>query len=155
MAAINIPSEKIEIFPCVSRKPDYDLSSRLMTEENITNLIKNILDKDSYVIKIDGGYIYFVIEGYMIKLKVDLLPKNDTISGYFVSLVPASTENSFDIIKGDNPTNPYFEGISITTDSGALKILEKDGLTIPVESQAKFNLSSFGLSNKLDFGELK
>ena len=61
-------SDKIFVFPCVSRDNDYDLKAKIMSEENITNLIKSITDNTSYVINDDLNNLEFIIDGYYFKL---------------------------------------------------------------------------------------
>lgn len=72
-----VPSENIVAYPISNRNGIYSISSRISTEYNITNLINQLKDIDSFVIKYiknsatgseDNSYIEFCILGYYFKI---------------------------------------------------------------------------------------
>ena len=72
-----VPSENIVAYPISNRSGIYSISSRISTEYNITNLINQLKDIDSFVIKYiknsatgseDNSYIEFCILGYYFKI---------------------------------------------------------------------------------------
>ena len=152
-----INSENITIFPCVSRtiKDNYETATKakLMSEENITNIIKSITDKDSYIISRSNSNLFkFVLEGYYIRLQ---LPIDESVTDIYVSLNYQSNTGNHTLLQGD--TNNIFNGIDVLTNKNNLPeydlsnyfCLLKDG-SIPEESCRKFNKTSISF----DFGEL-
>lgn len=147
---LSISSNNVKIFPCVSRDIDNDtdeiaIKSKLMSEENITNLIKTITDKKSYVIEKDDTTIKFVLDGYYIELS------NVTSLDIYVKLDYQIHTGKHTIIRGDEKDKGNFAGLIAkdTEDSGYFCIL-KDG-EVPLESYQKFDKKSMSF----DFGELK
>ena len=148
---MSISSENIFVFPCVSRSKNYDLKAKLMSEENITNIIKSITDKKSYVINDDLSNLEFVIDGYYFKLI------NKTLTGNQYAYISTNKDDdpssTFTILKGDDNG---FQGLTISEQ----KPDDKDYLTlceggkIPVDSKIKFSRESLNMSN-IDCGELK
>lgn len=72
-----VPSENIVAYPISNRSGIYSISSRISTEYNITNLINQLKDIDSFVIKYiknsatgseDNSYIEFCMLGYYFKI---------------------------------------------------------------------------------------
>ncbi len=73
-----VPSENIVAYPISNRNGIYSISSRISTEYNITNLINQLKDIDSFVIKYvpnnsidlnsDNSYIEFCMLGYYFKI---------------------------------------------------------------------------------------
>jgi hypothetical protein len=154
-----ISSVNISIFPCVSRFLTNDNNevakrSKLMSEENITGIIKSITDKDSYVISYDGQVIKFVLGGYYIEVAQKL---SDTVYAHLV--FQKSRTNQHKLIAGDNNNNFYGVVFSNSdtaptiTDSyeyGDVSLKLYDGEQVPQTSFYKFNPKSINV----DFGEL-
>ena len=62
-----IESSNIVVFPCANRSEDYNLQSRVMSEYNMTNIINQLTERDSFVISdtVDTGIPFeFNIHGY-------------------------------------------------------------------------------------------
>lgn len=148
---MSVESSKIKIFPCVSRTYDTDeadIKAKLMSEENITNIIKSITDKKSYIISYDdvNKIFKFVLNGYYIELKAE---KRGNLYVYMEDMVKSGNHT---LIYGDSDN--YFKGIStseIEPDKSVKLCLCLNG-EIPNESYLKFNSSSFTVDT--DFGEL-
>ena len=148
-------SKNIIIFPCVSRtykgtttNPEVNTKAKLMSEENITNIIKSITDRKSYLISRSGNKFIFVLDGYYIELNIEL---NEALTGtQYVKLSYNKSGNHL-ILHGDDPEG-VFLGLEISTTkptSGEYLCLLYNGET-PTESYYKFDTKSM----KFDFGEL-
>lgn len=156
---MSIESGKIKIFPCVSRtysEDEIDIKAKLMSEENITNILKSITDNKSYVISYESGNesgkLKFVLNGYYIELTYEF---NDSDTYYAILNYPPDY-NSHKIILGDNGND--FAGISLVNskpDSGEYLCVWRDG-SVPAESYCKFKANSMSFDDAtMDFGELK
>lgn len=155
---MSVESKKIKIFPCVSRSytgdennPEVDIKAKLMSEENITNIIKSITDRKSYVIRYDdvAKKIIFVLNGYYVELETTLGGSQYAVLNYQPST------NGHTLIEGDlgQGSNSSFHGISIVTQkptSGEYLWISNYGV-VPEESYIKFDTKSVSF----DFGELK
>lgn len=149
---MSISSENIFVFPCVSRSKDYELKAKLMSEENITNIIKSITDSPSYIIDYDKNtkILEFVIDGYYFKL-TEFTPSG---TQYAVLKYKADTPKEIKIIDGDN-TNNQFNGLTIETSqpkSGTYLLISENN-EIPDRSKIKFSRESLNMSS-IDCGEL-
>ena len=146
MTSITPFSNTVTIFPCVSRTDNTDekaTKAKLMSEENITNIIKSITDKKSYVLDYSEGKFKFILDGYYIELETS---KEGT---KYVS-VNKDTLGTYEVIQGDD--GDVFSGLSITDEptEGPCLCLCVNG-EIPQQSYQKFELKSLNF----DFGELK
>jgi hypothetical protein len=148
-----IGSESIKVFPCVSRnlsKGSDELDAKLMSEKNITNLIKTVTDNSSFVLSdTNANPMRFVLDGYYFEIK------NFDYTGTKYAYVAKQQ----DLIRGDNGNS--FLGLTLweaSNDSDKPTTsphlcLCSDG-KVPASSRYKFNQSSFNIS-KIDCGELK
>ena len=142
-------SNVTHIFPCVSR-PD-NIKSKLMSEKNITNIIKSIADAPSYIIDYDPltGTLKFILEGYYFEIK------NFAVSGNkYASIVYKSGTNQ-ELIDADDAESK-FKGLAIydtVPTSGSYLALCVNN-SIPSSSYVKFNNGSLGITH-IDCGELK
>lgn len=150
---MSISSENIFVFPCVSRSKNYDLKAKLMSEENITNIIKSITDKKSYIINDDLSNLEFVIDGYYFKLTGVELKENRY--AYISTKKNGVTPNEFTLLIGDNNSNS-FEGLIIDSaiPDGKDYLTLCEGGKIPADSKIKFSRESLNMSS-IDCGELK
>jgi hypothetical protein len=141
-----------------------DLKGKLMSEKNITNILKAITDKKSYLISWDDttDLIKCVIDGYYFELKGYPYPhKSGSTSSSLYARVVKNTDNS-ELIKGDEKEgeNNSFVGLEISnqapeTNRDAWLTLCENG-RIPPESYVKFSSESLNIELKvLDSGELK
>lgn len=164
-------SEDVKIFPYGTSR-ESDLYTRVLNEYNITNMIKSIVDKDSFVITdtiewsesrdesnnvVEKTDIEFVIGGYYFKLtlnKGELTKGNDLFASIMLYTPPTDPDNpdkhitNTHISGSDNSVNKTFDGLTLSaeglTDDGyiSLQLLDADW-NIPVSSKIKFDLSSF------------
>lgn len=138
-------SNKVFVFPCVNRSEKYDLKSKLLSEENITNIVKSLVDNKSFVINNDINNLEFVIDGYYFKLSEK---PGDTVYATI-----HKEEDNFLSGDTDDDENSYFEGLVISNEpsDGCLPLLI-DG-SVPDTSKIKFNSSSLNIMD-IDCGEL-
>ena len=146
-----VKSADVTIFPCVSRVIKDDtltpLKAKLMSEENITNIIKSITDNQSYVISYDNGVFKLILDGYYIELSAECSGTK------YLQLAYKEESGDHILIQGDDGVaGGDFDGLFISDtkpDSGTYLCLCEGG-KIPSDSYHKFNYNSM----KLDFGEL-
>ncbi len=155
-------SSKVFVFPCVSRTDDdttngnisRELRAKLMSEENITNILKSITDKKSYIIEYDSNtkLLKFVLDGYYFEIS-DYSPSGNQYAR--IDYKSVSSTNEFQLIKGDVSNN--FDGLIISQEQPVSDYLTLCmGGEIPQSSYSKFKLSSVdGKLNAIDCGELK
>jgi hypothetical protein len=135
----------LSVFPCVSRGADYDSGSKskLMSEKNITNIVKSITDKESYIISWNADNLKCVVQGYYFEIKVSTSPNG---SQYL------HLQMNDDILHGDNGGS--FMGVEINDNpKGADLVLCVNG-KIPNSSREKFSANSVSDLTKIDCGEL-
>lgn len=170
-------SDKIIVFPATNRDQAYSQTAQVLTERNISGIIKNLVDQD-YVIsdKYSADNFEFVINGYYFRTSADI---TSGISGTevwanikiaaptseppFLELVPITN------VSGDTNTldsNDTFLGISFTETAGegyvdktgihSLKVLVKMGNSwiVPKESRYKMITDTSHCSVKIDDGSL-
>ena len=114
MAAYNIKSEDVYVFP-VANRPKYDPAGRLTTEYNLTSILNRLLDKKSFVvtqkddnISITSGEFEFNINGYFFHI-VDIKDLIDNLK----SLGPQNE----DVIRAEIT----LQGVGDEGDDGYLK----------------------------------
>jgi hypothetical protein len=143
-----LSSNVVSVFPCASRTGNYQVEARLLSEKNMTELVKHITTSDgSFVISDDGKE--FMLGGYYFKLDDYLF--ND--SSAYASLIFTSNN----ILDGDSGVsdNMVFNGLDITTTepNSGVWIQLWDGSKVPETSKISFIKKSEIRS--LDCGELK
>lgn len=140
-----IQSDNIFVFPCASRESEFGLASKLLSEKNITNILKSITDKPSYIISWKDSILKCVVKGYYFEIL------NEELSG---------NKYAHLIWRGDTldgaDTGNYFAGLDINeTEDGADLTLCK-GDNVPDASWVKFTTKSLGVDlTKVDCGELE
>lgn len=137
MAYIN--SNSIDVFPCANRGGNHNLQSRLTSEYNLTNIINQLIDQDSFVITTSltsGGPLSFNIHGYyfnvlnyndIINLGISgddiyasIRIKANTSTGgviFHELSVGGTEENEGSGLDDNDPTNGLFRGIIFTSPS--------------------------------------
>lgn len=137
-----IQSKIINVFPCVSRTYTSEdmgenkiLSAKLLSEKNITNIIKSVTDNSSFVIDYDGNIIKFILDGYYFEVEEFSLSGN--------KYVCLNMNN--ELLHGDTSDN-MFGGLEIytskPTDKSYLTLCESG--KIPSSSYQRFSSASFG-----------
>lgn len=138
----------VNVFPCASRTGEYQVEARLLSEKNITELVKHITTSDGSFVISDNGK-EFMLGGYYFKLD-DSYSFNGSA---YASLV--FTPNN--VLDGDsvNQGDSVFSGLDIKPDepSSGVWIQLWDGSKVPESSKISFAKKSD--IQKLDCGELK
>ena len=162
-----ISRDLIHIFP---NSKDTVAISKLFYEQNITNIVRQVTDKECYVIcgrvntdgtgKVDGKLTLSLYGYYLcIKNETDLvgLAKADSADAVYINIfLNNNSPQELDGQTDSSGDDRVFDPITLTTEkaiSGAnntvysLKILEKVSgkWQIPNDSKIKFNAESFGL----------
>lgn len=153
MATYISSSNVIKAFPVVGRTYEGTSSSHLMTEDNITNILKVLYNKKSFVITAENNIIEFVLNGYYFKIEDENLLNTTPLYVYAKILEDASAEehkyqylqNIADATKTDLDNNSIFEGIAFSSSSSefsgeyiySLQILDEEG-EIPAESKLHY-----------------
>lgn len=148
---MSISSNQVYVFPCASRTGGYQVEARLLSEKNMTDLVKHITTSDgSFVISEDGKE--FMLGGYYFNLDSSYSFGG---SNAYASLI--FKQNNLNILEGDSDSsgNSVFEGLNITTGepSTGIWIQLWDGSKVPETSKISFIKKSDKLV--LDCGELK
>lgn len=143
------PDKVTKVFPCVSR--ENDLHSKLISEENITSLVRMVTDNNSFVINDSLSDFEFVIDGYYFKVNIAKFFSDNP--GPIFAQISYKSASPYRIIEGD--TDGAFGGIIFSTtepSEGSPYLQLWDGEKVPPNSKVKFTLQSTNIS--FDFGEL-
>lgn len=172
-------SKDIIVFPATNRDQAYSQTAQVLTERNISGIVKNMVDQD-YVISAEynTNNFEFVINGYYFKttstIITDTLETGNEIWAN-IKITAATSEPSFlelvpIVTSGDNQTNTLdsnnaFLGISFDSKAGgnyvdktgihSLKVLVKDASAkwiVPKESRYKMITDKTHCSVKIDDG---
>ncbi len=177
---MTLESNNLFVFPCVSRATSDEqknLEAKLMSEQNIVNIIKSITDKSSYIISWEDELVESESGGPTSQSKVSIL--KCVIGGYYFEItdlvrqgtkrakLKMSTTSPFPLLSGD--TGGVFQGLEIedlTNDSGAPLLSIPDDTEsvnlvlcingeIPHTSFIKYKNNSVEYPKVIDSGELK
>lgn len=174
-------SENITVFPATNRDQAYSQTAQVLTERNISGIIRNLVDQD-YVISpaYNENNFEFVINGYYFKTTSTIITDTlKTVDEIWANIKIAATtaeppflELTPIVTSGDNQTNTLdsdteFLGISFTKTPGegyvdktgiySLRVLVKDSSNnwvIPKESRYKMITDTTHCSVKIDDGIL-
>lgn len=115
----NLASEKISVFPSTKRG-NTERSARLISEENLVNIINKLVDKDSFVISgspdtaLSDTYIEFIIHGYYFKADREALIEQFTNSlNIYAVIYTENTESGYTVLKGQDTggVNSTYKGV--------------------------------------------
>ena len=161
MSTLN--SSDVIVFPATQRSPDYAQTSRYLNELNITNIIKSITNKDSYIIYYDpqsAGLkpnLVFVLFGYYFQVKYTL-PSSDNSDNLTDIYAQIKIDN--DELEGGDSDNKYI-GLDIgeknTSDYTHHLLLFKyvdDNFILAEENKARFDDSAVEGLHVIDCGIL-
>ena len=171
-----INSNAINVFPCANRGKAYNLQSRLTSEYNLTNIINQLIDVDSFVITTqinsDQKALSFNIHGYYFNVAdyTSITNLDASWTDVYAQITIASNKvdglvfNELTIV-GTEDVDTDFTGVDFTgtkpaeaQDHYSLHILHRDSTSsawyIPPESTVKFVTNSTRRSIKIDDGEL-
>ena len=172
-SSAHIGSNDIRVFPS-TRRGDTQRSARLVSEQSLTTLVNQLLDRDSFVISegiVGGEPFAFNIHGYYFRI-TDGAALLSLISSQLssptevwanITLETTTTtpqDDTFVELKwGDD--NNYYLGVGFSAGEGVgdyhLKILEKSGgsYVVPTESTVKFDITRiYGDVAVIDGGEI-
>lgn len=157
---MNISSNKIQIFPFGTNRAS-DPYARVMNEQNITRIVKGIVDKSSYVIDYNSvdNIIEFMIEGYYFKADLTEVledSKFNTSPVYANIQLKLETSNgaSYRYIAGNDNEAQKFTGVTFSTEEmsqtdsnfTSLWLLDYNSHDntheVPLRSRERLNMSS-------------
>jgi hypothetical protein len=152
-----ISSNKVTVFPCVGRSisndtNDINLSAKLMSEKNITNIIKSITDRKSYIISYNetDKLMKFILDGYYFEV---FFSGDYALSGTLYAFLSYNNVGEYtQVIYGDE--GDFFKGLIISTkpnEGGEYLVLCENG-NIPDSSYNKFNPRSLADMSNIDCG---
>lgn len=176
----NVLSTDILVFPSTKRG-NYQLTARLMTEQYMVNIINELVETDAFVITkntsegnigVDNKF-EFNIHGYYFNVASvsDILNGSSATESIYANIVVDSVDNYIELVGQDTGgASSVYMGVTFTDDapddtalSGAsqtrysLKILEKDGTSwkVPESSFVKFSSDSIlGAISSVDGGQV-
>ena len=132
----NLSSDSIKVFPCANRGTNYNLQARLTSEYNLTSIINQLIDTDSFVITPQVSStqtsLSFNIHGYYFNVddytKITSLGisgndiyawirvRSSTVDGViFYELATGGTEEETSEVLDDSNNN--FLGVNFTSQS--------------------------------------
>ena len=153
----NIKSENISIFPLA--KPRINNTSRLFYEQNVTNLLRQLMDTDGFIIQpcelngnVCNGDLIFNLYGYYFKIDHETTLTDDMTTGNYIIAQIKLTENEPVEIDGQDD-NDVYTGLDIlctdeiesnNSNAKRLVIFEKINgeWQVPSSSFNKFNPQS-------------
>lgn len=175
MEAYYADSTNIVVFPTTKRELN-DRKSRLLTEQNLVDIVNRLLDVKSFVIT--KNFVYtdsfeFNIHGYFFKIAnigslVDLIVNSEITNGLVLNDNSCIYANIHTFVTGDyeelygHDDNGSYDGVVFTMNNPLsntdkwLKILQYSTRlsewVVPGESYAKFN--GMSLMSPIDCGEI-
>ena len=124
----NIKSNNIKVFPCVGRGAGFDPEAELTNEGNLTQIIRSLYKRESFVISNNIGFsdsgalskdFEFVIYGFYFKVKT-----TNTESELYKMIHP-----------DENTHHPLYAGIRINQSSSSYQLLSlKNGTTDDIQT---------------------
>lgn len=172
--SIYLNSSAIDVFPTTKRSVAYR-SARLLTEENIVNIVNRLLDVDSFVMTpvYEASKPFDInIHGYYIHINnIDNLTESFSSSNSVYASIKIVKDNDYLELSGTDTLLPdiqseetVYDGVSFSDSEPTavaegeyyLKILEKKGNTwsIPFDSQYKYSGAKFKVT-EIDSGVLE
>lgn len=121
MATTNLSSSNIAIFPIGANRTEHEFA-RVLNEQNLTNVFKNLTSKDKYVLSFNNPIIEFVLDGYFIS--ADITEVNASLNLY-AKLVYDNSNNQAVLsdqpltpvyLEGDDANSSRYGGVEFTTD---------------------------------------
>lgn len=110
----NLPSDNVKVFPFGSPRGN-DPLSRVLNEQNLTNIVKHLTDKHSYVVDYNKPDIKFVIEGYY--FEVHLKVSEGPLYAGIELATPADETTAYKCLVGGDDTDgsdTLFTGVSLS-----------------------------------------
>ena len=109
-----LPSGAVKLFPYNTERTE-DINSNVFNETNITNIIKSITDKSSYIIEYDetSKSMSFVIDGYYFEVNLTDL---DLSKNLYAGITVANSMLSGGDLKKDDSESSEFTGLGFFTE---------------------------------------
>ena len=159
-----LDSDKIKVFPFAKTRADYDISSRLFYEENISRIVRQVVDTEGFVVS--GGItstgvtsqdgLAINIHGYYfyIEKETSIVP-NESSTTCYVSIKLTSGGAVSELVGQDNDKGK-FDALNFTDippeDANVfyIKLAEKTttGWVINNELKRKFNFGYSAIDGK-------
>ena len=114
-----IASENIKVFPSVGRDTTIDADSELTNEKNLSNILRNLYKRESFVISENTNDEFeFVIYGYYFRVKSGQLPIEENKKLYA----------HIEVLEGFDSSNTYqqLKLFNQTTDNNSLQVLDNN-----------------------------
>ena len=120
-----LSSSKVDIFP-ISHKREFNQYARALSEEHLTQLIRAVVDKDSFVIEYVDNKLICVINGYVVSIDnpTEVLNGDTNEVLWAVVLVDRrlaagdTTGAKYPILRGiDDPTTGKYKGLQLVQTS--------------------------------------
>lgn len=133
-----LKSDKIKVFPFGSNRVKNPVD-RVLNEQNLTQIIKNVTDYDSYVISYEGNLIKFVINGYYFEADLTALKSRPLYAS-----ISVEGEDYKYLNGGDDATTEMFSGVNFDNSLEAVKgthqlqLLDNNG-NVPATSLYKIS----------------
>ena len=142
----NISSENIHVFPFGTTR-NRDRLARVLNEQNITQLVKNMTDYPNYVLHYENNIMDFIIQGYYFSANISEVKESNKPLYAHIDISTDTSNYSF-LTGGDvEEDNKYiFTGVTFTTSESedkknSLQLLDSDGL-VPKESRVRMSADS-------------
>lgn len=106
-------SADVQVFP-FGKNRSHDSNARVLNEQNITNLVRMLTDRKSYVVSFDAEnkVIEFVINGYLFKTSVspELWDEFSTHDAVYAAIDLATTDDNYSYLKGGDNVSVILTG---------------------------------------------
>lgn len=147
----NISSENIHVFPFGTTR-NHDRLARVLNEQNITQLVKNMTDYSNYVLRYKNNIMDFIIQGYYFSADVsEVTEPNKPLYAHINLHTDAS--NYFYLAGGDiEEDNKYiFTGVTFSfyepeDKKNSLQLLDSTG-NVPEKSRKRVSADSLDVNN--------
>ena len=170
----NIKSTDLKVFPSSGRSPEQQLSARLLTEDNITGIVRGLSNSASFVVSqtvpsTKGESFYFFLGGYSFEVEMQSLKAVLTETGYLEAKLQFSDQDDADLgsvlrVDDSEAPNAVFEGVEFTStttysspSSTTLCLLYRDGggtFLIPEDSKVRLKTNATDRFITIDDGDL-
>lgn len=165
-----LASGDVTVFPSTVRG-NTQRSARLISEENLVNIVNKLVDKDAFVISQDAGleYLEFIVNGYYFKVNysnlIQLFPSSNDIYASIITGITGDNADKYTVLIGQDSQSNY-EGVAFSGTEPAgelqegqtrynLKILTKSGGSWVIPKESLIKLKGFRIQDiNVDGGEI-
>ena len=162
-----LASSDVTVFPSTVRG-NTQRSARLISEENLVNIVNKLVDKDAFVISSEVGlqFLEFIINGYYFKVNyANLIQQFPYSTDIFASIITGVNADAYTVLFGQDSQSNY-EGVAFSGSEPAgelpdgqtrynLKILTKSGGNWVIPKESLIKLKGFRIQDiNVDGGEI-